>query len=204
MNALLAIRHMRFSDHWGEDIVPEERFIEDIERGRLRKVSWVVPGPGVNEHPGGPSVCVGENWTVQHVNAIMRSKFWKSTAIFITWDDFGGFYDHVPPPQYDVMGLGPRVPMLIISPWTKQGYVDDTVYEFSSVLRFIEEVHGLECMTERDCAADDMSSAFDLTGSAPPRSRRLILDERECTGLPAITQQAYVSGGSEAFRELGD
>ena len=204
MNALLAIRHMRFSDHWGKDIVPEERFIEDIERGRLRKVSWVVPGPGVNEHPGGPSVCVGENWTVQHVNAIMRSKFWKSTAIFITWDDFGGFFDHLPPPQYDVMGLGPRVPMLIISPWTKQGYVDDTVYEFSSVLKFIEKVHGLKCMTPRDCAADDMSSAFDLTTSALPRSRRLILDERECTGLPAVTQEAYVEGGSEAFRELGD
>jgi phospholipase C len=204
MNALLAIKHMRFSDHWGKDIVPEERFIEDIEKGRMRKVSWVVPGPGVNEHPGGPSVCVGENWTVQHVNAIMRSKFWKSTAIFITWDDFGGFYDHVEPPQYDVMGLGPRVPMIIISPWAKEGYVDKTEYEFSSVLKFIEKVHGLRCMTPRDCGASDMTSAFDLDRTASPKSRRLILEERNCSGLPAITEQAYRKHGNEAFRALGD
>ena len=80
-----------------------------------------------------------------------------------------GFYDHVPPPHYDVMGLGPRTPALIISPWTKRGdnpdggLIDSTVYEFSSVLRFIEDLHGLKPMTNRDRRADPLSGAFDFT-----------------------------------------
>ena len=106
MNALLAIKHMYNSDHWGKEIIREEQFPVDIEKERLPEISWVIPGPGFNEHPGGPSVCVGENWTVDVVNKIMKSKYWKNTAIFITWDDFGGFYDHVPPPHYDIMGFG--------------------------------------------------------------------------------------------------
>ncbi|MGH2694536.1 MAG: phospholipase C [Actinomycetota bacterium] len=204
MNALLAIRHMRFSKHWGTNIVPEENLIRDIRQERLRKISWVVPGPGVNEHPGGPSVCVGENWTVQHINAIMRSKYWKNTVIFITWDDFGGFYDHQPPPHYDIMGLGPRVPMLIISPWTKHGFVDKTVYEFSSVLTFIETIFGLECMTPRDCQAANMLSGFDFSSVVEPKARRLILEQRDCTGLPARIIEAYRTRGSNAFKALGD
>lgn len=204
MNALLAIEHMRFSKHWGTNIVPEENLIRDIRRDRLRNVSWVVPGPGVNEHPGGPSVCVGENWTVQHINAIMRSKYWKSTAIFITWDDFGGFYDHEPPPHYDIMGLGPRVPMLIISPWTKQGFVDQTVYEFSSVLAFIETIFGLECMTQRDCQAENMLEGFDFATVVEPKDRKLVLEERDCTGLPAKVEEAYRERGTDAFKALGD
>jgi phospholipase C len=205
MNAMLAIRHMRFSKHWGTDITPEERFEKDIAKERLDEVVWVVPGPGVNEHPGGPSVCVGENWTVSVVNQIMRSKYWKNTAIILTWDDFGGFYDHVPPPQYDIMGLGPRVPLLIISPWAKQGYIDSTEYEFSSVLKFIETVHGLPCMTHRDCQANNMLNAFDFDQDVRPRDRKLILEERDCTGLPASVAQEYEEKGIyEAFRALGD
>ena len=121
-------------------------------------------------------MCAGENWTVEHINAIMRSKYWKNTAIFLTYDDFGGFYDHVPPPHLDVMGLGPRVPMLIISPWAKQGYVDHTEYEFSSVLKFIETVFDLRCMTARDCGANDMMDAFDFTQE--PRPRAATIDPR--------------------------
>jgi phospholipase C len=204
MNALLAIRHMRFSKHWGTDITPEEDFIEDIESENLDKVTWVVPGPGVNEHPGGPSVCVGENWTVDVVNRLMRSKYWKNTAIFLTWDDFGGFYDHVPPPQYDFMGLGPRVPMIIISPWAKEGYVDSTEYEFSSVLKFIETVYDLDCMTRRDCRASNMLNAFDFEQDVRPKDRKLILEERDCTGLPARIAREYRQKGTDAFYALGD
>jgi phospholipase C len=203
MNAMLAIKHMRFSKHWGTDITEEERFPTDIAKKRLAEVSWVVPGPGVNEHPGGPSVCVGENWTVSIVNQIMRSKYWKNTAIFLVWDDFGGFYDHVPPPQYDVMGLGPRSPLLIISPWAKQGYVDSTTYEFSSVLKFIETIHELPCMTHRDCRASNMLNAFDFTSDVPPRKRKLILKERDCN-LPASVQQEYDKDGLSAFEWLAD
>jgi phospholipase C len=204
MNAMLAIKHMRFSKHWGTDITPEEQFPVDIEKERLDRVTWVVPGPGVNEHPGGPSVCVGENWTVSVVNQIMRSKYWKSTAIFLVWDDFGGFYDHVPPPQYDIMGLGPRTPLLIISPWAKEGYIDSTEYEFSSVLKFIETVYDLPCMTHRDCQASNMLNAFDFTTDVPPKKRKLILEERSCEGLPQKTAQAYERYGFNAFRWLAD
>jgi phospholipase C len=204
MNALLAIEHMRFSKHWGTNIVPEEHLIGDIRREKLRRVSWVVPGPGVNEHPGGPSVCVGENWTVQVVNELMRSKYWKNTAIILTYDDFGGFYDHVPPPHYDIMGLGPRVPWLIISPWAKDGFVDKTVYEFSSALTFIETVLGLDCMTARDCQAANMLNAFDFTQDTKPKDRKLILEERDCTGLPADVKEAYERDGTDAFYELAD
>ncbi|MFN2389893.1 MAG: phospholipase C [Actinomycetota bacterium] len=204
MNALLAIRHMRFSKYWGPNVVPDDSLLADIENERLKKVSWVVPPPGFNEHPGGPSVCMGENWTVEHLNALMRSKYWKNTAVFLTYDDFGGFYDHVAPPHYDHMGLGPRVPMLIISPWAKQGYIDSTEYEFSSVLKFIETVHGLDCMTHRDCGADAMLSAFDFNQTTKPRDRRLILEERDCVGLPADVRAEYDEHGGRAFAALGD
>ena len=182
-NALHAIRHIRYSKYWGPNVVPPQRVNADIAAGRLPQVSWVIPPVGLNEHPGGPSVCKGENWTVRLVNSIMRSPHWDSTAIVILWDDFGGFYDHVPPPHYDIMGLGPRVPLLVISPWAKQGYVDSTVYEFSSVLAFIETTFGLECMTHRDCQADPMLGAFDFESDVRPAERRLILTPRDCSGL---------------------
>jgi phospholipase C len=205
MNALLAIEHMRFSKHWGTNIVEPDEFLRDVRNNRMAKVSWVIPTPAFNEHPGGPSVCMGENYTVEQINAIMRSKYWKNTAIFLTWDDFGGFYDHVPPPHVDIMGLGPRVPMLIISPWTKPGYVDSTVYEFSSVVRFIEEVFGLECMTVRDCSASDMMNAFDFSQEPDPNGRRLILKQRNCEGLPTKLVKRYeVASEIELYERLGD
>ena len=178
-SALLAIKHIRFSKHWGTDVVPEGRFLDDLKAEKLRSVSWVLPGVGFDEHPGGGhSVCKGENWTVRHLNALMRTKHWRDTAVFMIWDDFGGFYDHVPPPQLDVMGLGPRVPLLIISPWAKNGYIDSTTYEFSSVLKFIETVHGLDPLTDRDAQADPMLAAFDF--DQDPSDRQLILEERPC------------------------
>jgi phospholipase C len=184
-SALLAIRHIRFSKHWGTDVVRNERFMSDIKNERLREVSWVLPGVGHDEHPGsGPthSVCRGENWTVQHLNAIMRSKYWDNTVVIITWDDFGGFYDHVRPPHYDVMGLGPRVPLLIISPWAKEGYIDHTTYEFSSVLKFIESLHDLDPLTARDRRANDMMGAFDFAATPDPEDRKLFLKQRSCLG----------------------
>jgi phospholipase C len=213
MNAMLAIEHIyNNEDIWGPKVQDPaylnsgdegDAVIEDIENGELKRVTWIVPPPGTNEHPGGPSVCVGENWTVRHVNAIMNSKYWKNTAIFITWDDFGGFYDHVPPPPLDHMGLGPRVPMLIISPWAKEGYVDPTVYEFSSVLKFIETIFGLQCMTERDCEANNMMSAFDFDQEPDFEARKLILKERECP-LPEETARVYENKGARAFWALAD
>jgi phospholipase C len=191
-NALHAVEHIRSSRYWGPNVVSPSHALRDVRRERLREVSWVIPPVGFNDHPGaGTSVCMSENWAVRYINAIMRSKYWKDTAIFMTWDDFGGFYDHVPPPHYDVMGLGPRVPMLVISPWAKRGYVDHTTYELSSVVRFIEEVFDLQPLTHRDARSSDMFNAFNFDRPADPERRKLILPLRDCTGLPMDTTIAY-------------
>lgn len=88
--------------------------------------------------------------------------------MFVTWDDFGGLYDHVPPPQVDRFGLGPRAPLLIISPFAQSRYVSDTLYEQSSILKFVEKRYHLDALTSRDLAASDMLDSFDL--SQPPQS----------------------------------
>lgn len=203
-NVLTAIKHIRFSKYWGPNVVERQRFMSDIRNERLAEVSWVQPGPGYNEHPGGPSVCEGENWTVRHVNAIMRSKYWPDTAIFLIWDDFGGFYDHVKPPHYDIMGPGPRTPLLVISPWAKEGYIDSTTYEASSVLTFIETVFDLDCLTQRDCRSHNMLNAFDFSQPADPEGRKLILKQRDCSGLPEAVADEYEEHGGDAFKALGD
>jgi len=184
MNALQMIRHVRYGPMW-DKVQPPSTFVQDVRRGEMPVVSWIVPDETYNEHPGaGKSTCSGENWTVHQVNAVMQSEYWRSTVIVVVWDDFGGFYDPVPPPMTDVMGLGPRTPALIISPYTVRGdnpdggHVDDHVYEFSSVLAFIERLFGLEPMTERDANADPLSGAFDF---GDPRFRKLVLPLRpEC------------------------
>jgi phospholipase C len=192
MNALQMIRHVRYGSMWQKVHEPSQ-FVLDVQNGQMPAVSWVIPPESYNEHPGGDkSVCAGENWTVDLVNSVMQSEYWRTTAIVLVWDDFGGFYDPVPPPQYDVMGLGPRTPALIISPYTRRGsnpdggYVDPTVYEFSSVLAFIERLFGLEPMTERDAEANPLLGAFDFEN---PRFRKLVLDLRqECPYGTSSTQ----------------
>src|SRR5581483_36504 len=98
------VRHIRYSNDWNY-VVPDAQFVKDAAAGNLPAVSWLVTG-NANEHPP-HSTCLGENWTVKQINAIMKGPDWPSTAIFLVWDDFGGFYDHVPPPSVDFYGLGP-------------------------------------------------------------------------------------------------
>ena len=183
-NALQAIRHVREDPQMWAKVVDPSRFLEDVRRDRLPEVSWVVPEEPYNEHPGASkSVCAGENWTVQYINAVQKSKDWKKTVIVVVWDDFGGFYDHVVPPHTDIMGMGIRTPALIISPYARQGdnpnggYIDHTTYEFSSVLAFIEELHDLQPMTERDAQASPLAGALDFT--SPPRNDKLLLPYRD-------------------------
>jgi phospholipase C len=121
--------------------------------------------------------CVGENWSVQQLNALMQGPDWNSTAVFLTWDDFGGFFDHLPPPKTDAMGLGPRVPLIIISPYAKKGYISHTVYEFSSFLTFVEKRFNLKPIGERDAKANPMLDSFDFDQQPMPP---LILSTRSC------------------------
>jgi len=174
---LRQIRHVWFGPE-RRNVVTEPEFVPDALAGRLPAVSWLTPPVSLSDHPPG-SVCQGENWTVRAVDAVMRSPQWPSTAIVLTWDDFGGFYDHVAPPHVDLYGLGPRVPAIVISPWARRRSVDSATLEFSSVLRMIERLHGLPPLGPRDRIAGDFLEAFDF--SRPPRPRA-VLAQRDCPG----------------------
>jgi phospholipase C len=182
-NAMDAINHIRNTSVWSSNVFPYSQFATDATNGNLPAVSWLVPYTAVSEHPPA-STCGGENWTVDQLNAIMQGPDWSTTAIFITWDDFGGFYDPVPPQNPDYYGYGPRVPMLIISPYSLPGTVVHTQYEFSSVLKFIETRFNLSSLTLRDADASDMTDAFNFTQTPLPA---LILTDRVCPEGPIVS-----------------
>ena len=160
-SAYSAISHIRETPQWHRHVLPVDNLITDINKDRLPPVTWVAPRYEVSEHPQ-YNFCLGENWSTRVIDAIMRSPMWKDTAIFVTWDDYGGFYDHVPPLQVDNFGFGIRVPLLVISPYARTGVIDHHLGEFSSVLRFIEDNWGLRQLTARDGAANDLSYDFDF------------------------------------------
>jgi phospholipase C len=172
-------RYRNDPELWGEHMRPVDDVFRDVAAGRLPPVSWITPRFQLSQHPE-YNFCWGMNWTVSLVNEIMRSPLWKNTAIFLTWDDFGGFYDHMPPIVVDRFGFGIRVPMLVVSPYAKQGYIDSNVGEFSSVLRFIEDNWGLSQLTHRDRDAKNMTSVFDF-GQEPRAAKPLELSS-DCRG----------------------
>jgi phospholipase C len=120
------------------NIAPFRDFVRDARAGRLPAVSWITPSQVVSEHPPA-RVKTGQAYVTGIVNTIMKSPNWSSTAIFITWDDWGGFYDHVRPPRVDAAGYGLRVPALVISPYAKRGYIDHQTLSFDAYLKFIED-----------------------------------------------------------------
>jgi phospholipase C len=167
-------------------VVTESDFVTDALAGNLPALSWVTPPSADTDHPP-DSACIGENWTVQQINAVMQgpTEQWNRTVIVLVWDDFGGFYDHVAPPYRDQYGLGIRVPWLIISPWAVRG-VYHTEIEFASVLRFMEETFGLPSLGRADAIANDMQDAFNYSQSplAP-----LVLNQRICPAASADTPE---------------
>jgi phospholipase C len=129
-------------DHQLDHIGVHADFLRAVRDGRLPSVSWLVPGNGsISEHPGseGP-LTDGQAYVTKMVNAVMRSPYWETSAIFITWDDWGGFYDHVQPPRIDENGYGLRVPGIVISPWVRSGEIDHQTLSFDAYLRFIEDL----------------------------------------------------------------
>jgi phospholipase C len=141
-----------------------------LASGPVGNVTWIHPAADNSEHPGIGPVDKGADWTRAVVNTIARSRYWDDCAIFITWDDYGGFYDHVAPPQVDAFGLGFRVPCIVVSPYARAGVVDHTTYEHCSIVKFCETTFGLPAMTARDAAANDLSAAFDFTQTPRPAS----------------------------------
>jgi len=120
------------------NIQPIHNFYADARVGRLPAVSWVDPAGAVSEHPPA-RVSVGQDYVTGLINAVMRGPDWNSTAIFLAWDDWGGFYDHVKPPIVEENGYGLRVPGLVISPYARKGVVDHQTLSFDAYVKFIED-----------------------------------------------------------------
>ncbi len=183
-----AIRHMRDTPGWQEHIVTTDQFVTDAKNGQLPSVVWISTPSPVSEHTPA-SICTGENWTVSLLQALAGGPQWNESAVFITWDDFGGFYDHVAPDQIDKYGLGFRVPMLVVSPFARQGYIDHTRGDFTSVLKFIEEDFNLPALTDRDGQnSSDMTQNFDFTQTPLPLPT---LTERTSTPNGTVTCQTF-------------
>jgi len=162
-----AIKHVRYGPDWKAHVVnPNTAVFTDIAKGTLPSVSWVIPTLEDSDHPAAGSD-TGPSWVASVVNAVGKSKYWNSTAIIVLWDDWGGFYDPVPPPQIDYTSLGMRVPAIVISPWAKHGYVSHTQYDFGSILRFIEENFGAASLGASDATANSLGNVFDFTQTPP-------------------------------------
>jgi phospholipase C len=158
-----AIKHIRYGPDWGNDVItPQKNFITDVKAGTLASVTWITPICANSDHVncGGGT---GPEWVASLVNAVGESPFWGTSAIFITWDDWGGLYDHVPPPFVDYDGLGFRVPLVIMSPYAKTNSVSHVQYEPASVLRFAEDQFGLARLAQRDANANSPENdSFDF------------------------------------------
>jgi phospholipase C len=167
-SAYQAIRHIRYGSDWATDVIsPQTNFFSDIAGGFLGSVTWITPTCGNSDHAGCGSN-TGPQWVASLVNAIGTSQFWDSTAIFIMWDDYGGWYDHVPPAYVDYDGVGIRVPLLVISPYAKKGHVSHVHYEHGSILRFAEDQFGLKRLAPSDTRANS-PEADNFNFSQAPR-----------------------------------
>ena len=144
--------------------------LTDISNNQLPAVSWVIPAGKNSDHPGNQLTLGGPSWGASIVNAIGNSSYWANTAIIVTWDDWGGWYDHVPPPQVIADGTswgsgyvyGFRVPLIVISPYAKAAHISHVNHDFGSILHFVEENFGLSSLGYADARADDLSDCFDF------------------------------------------
>ncbi len=164
-NAVDAIKQIWQKPEFRTNVVwPPSQVLTDIANGNLAEISFVTPTALASDHAlrtngSGPS------WVASVVNAIGSSQYWNNTVIFVTWDDWGGWFDHVSPNQYNSYELGFRVPLLVISPYAKRGYVSHVAHEFGSILKFTEETFGLGSLGTTDVRADNLSDCFNFNQS---------------------------------------
>ena len=187
-NAYNGVENVFHTDLWHEHTRPIDRIVQDIEKGDLPAVTWATPRFELSDHPPF-STGHAHNWVTDIVNAVMRSDMWEHTAIFITWDEWGGFYDPVVPPELDDVGLGVRVPLLSISPFTRRGLIDDELGEFSTPLRFIADNWGLGHLTPRIANTHNFEHVFDF--SKEPRE-------------PVLGDHRAPAYGDDPFEWVGD
>ena len=164
------------SDWTNSVVIPETQVLTDITSGKLAQVSWVIPTGTNSDHPGSVSSTGGPSWVASIVNAIGASPYWSNTAIIVTWDDWGGWYDHVPPPTVINDGTswgsgyvyGFRVPLIVISPYARAGYISHVDHDFGSILNLVEKTFGLPSLGYADARADDLSDCFDFSQAPIP------------------------------------
>jgi len=164
-NAFAAIQAVRQGPEWSTNIsIPQTNVFNDITNNKLAAVSWVIPDQPDSDHPGnGKGHDEGPSWIAQVVNAVGQSSYWNSCAIIIVWDDWGGFYDHEPPPfMDDAGGLGFRVPLIVVSPYIPAGEISHTQFEFGSVLKFTEDTFGLGSLGTTDARATSIGKLFNF------------------------------------------
>ena len=161
-NAPNAIYHLRFGQDWDNDVVlNSSQILNDITNGQLANVSWVIPTGQESDHAGS-NQGLGPSWVASIVNAIGQSQYWDNTVILITWDDWGGWFDHVAPTVINSYEYGFRVPLIVVSPFANQGYVSHVTHDFGSILKFIEGVYHLPSLGYADQNADDLSDCFNF------------------------------------------
>ena len=161
----LAARYESYNQYFVSHFSTRTSFFSDVADGNLPEISWVIPQFNFSDHPPA-NVTSGEAFVANVVDSVEMSPYWPTTAIFLAWDDYGGFYDHVAPPARDPLGLSIRVPFLVISPYTPAGSVIHTPGYFESTLAFMEDRWDLGCIGPRDCNAPDLLDYFDF-GMAP-------------------------------------
>jgi phospholipase C len=168
------------------------QFYKDASSGNLPSVSWICPylGSQLSDHAAFKGdIREPMAYVTGLINAVMNGPDWDSTAIFVSWDDWGGFYDNVPPPFVDEYGYGIRVPSLVISPYAKEDYIDHNTCSFDSWLKLVEERFGVTPMTARDKEADDMLNSFDFTQK--PRQPILLLATMQGSPYPQPLQTIH-------------
>jgi phospholipase C len=153
----------RLDDH----LVQTSEFYADLKRGKLPQVCWLIPPGPLSEHPK-EDVRKGMWYVTDLINAVMKSEYWQSCAIILTWDESGGFYDHVPPIQTDQYGFGFRVPCLVVSPYSNASTIVHTQYDLTSLLKLVETKFGLASLTDRDGASNTMLDCFNFAQAALP------------------------------------
>jgi phospholipase C len=200
------------NDHQLDNIQDVRKFYGAAKSGTLPSVSWVVPSGAVSEHPAAP-VSYGQSYVTSLINAVMASPDWGSTAIFLAWDDWGGFYDHVAPPTVDQNGYGLRVPGIVISPFAKKGYVDHQILSFDAYDKFIEDdfLNGQRLNPANDGRPDprptvredvkilgNLVSDFDFNQTPQPPVPLPVKPATTLTGTPTPSQVAKEQGGSHS------
>lgn len=188
-----AIKHIREDPVQWKHVVPPATFDTDVQNGTLPALSWLTTDLATSDHPPA-SECAGENWTVGRINEIMKSPLWKSTAIILTWDDFGGFYDHVAPPHQGKYGLGPRVPTIVISPYTIPHQVYHKRLDFRSIDLFVENTLNLPHLAPYNRTGGVGSLAPMLNLKQKPL-RPVILPTHSCPADTTHTPKGYVPNG---------